>query len=204
MLLRYLDFYISIAVRLQNGNECRQLDFHTPGISAFTFFLVLRFLCHSSMNYGFYFAHFYNDSFILSIQLASKIKVGGEGLIWALKLTISHSEADARSCFCLSLCPSSLHALQAFTDASHFLTFCICNGVPYLLVFSNIGVFCWMNSALLHCFTLMIESKVMFLLLPGFCIFFSRRFSSNDNLVQLISSLNCNNIFFISRNGNES
>lgn len=177
MLLLCLDFYISMAVRLQNESECRQLDFHTPGISAFTFFLVLRFLCHSSMKYVFHFAHFYNDWFILSVQLASKIKAGGEGLIKALKLTISHSEADARSCFCLYLCPSSLHALQAFTDASHFLTFCICNGVPYLLVFYNTAVFCWMNSALLYCFRLVIEGKIMFVLLPGFCtLFFSAGF----------------------------
>lgn len=45
MLLLCLDFYSSMAVRLQNGNKCRRLDYHTPGISAFTFFLLLCFLC---------------------------------------------------------------------------------------------------------------------------------------------------------------
>lgn len=82
MLLLCLDFYISIAIRLQTGNLCRQLDFHTPGIFAFTFFLVLRFRCHSSVKYVFYFAHFCNDWFILSIQLASKIK-GNGGRNWS-------------------------------------------------------------------------------------------------------------------------
>lgn len=83
MLLLCLDFYSSVAVRLQNGNKCRHLDYRTPGISAFTFFLVLCFLCYSSMTYiFFYFAHFYDDWFILSLQLALKIKVcvaGGRG-----------------------------------------------------------------------------------------------------------------------------
>lgn len=181
MLLLCLDFYISMAVRLRNGNESRQLDFHTPGISAFTFFLVLRFLCHSSMKYGFYFAHFYNDWFILSIQLASKIKVGG----WEADLgsEINHLTfwSWCQKLFLSIPLTSSLHVLQAFTDASYFLTFCICNGIPNLLVFSNVGVLCWMNLALLYCFTLIIEAQVMFMSLPGFCIFFSR-FSSDDTL----------------------
>lgn len=54
MLLLCLDFYSSVAVRLQNGNKCRHLDYRTPGISAFTFFLVLCFLCYSSMTYIFF------------------------------------------------------------------------------------------------------------------------------------------------------
>lgn len=71
VLLLCLDSYFSMAARLQNGNKSRQLDFHTPGISAFTFFLVLRFLCHSSLKYVFLFCSFLSwFLIILSIQLA--------------------------------------------------------------------------------------------------------------------------------------
>lgn len=58
MLLLCLDFCSSMAVRLQYGNKCRRLDYHIPGISAFTFFLLLCFLCHSWMKYIFLFCSF--------------------------------------------------------------------------------------------------------------------------------------------------
>lgn len=81
VLLLCLDSYISMALRLQNGNESRQLDFHTPGISAFTFFLVLRFLCHFSVKYVFCFAHFYSDFFNYSLySIGLEYKRGGGGV----------------------------------------------------------------------------------------------------------------------------
>lgn len=124
MLLLCLDFYSSMAVRLQNGNKCRRLDYHTPGISAFTFFLLLCFL--SQWNIFFYFAHFYNDWFILSLQLALKIKEG-EGWRADLGSEINHLTfwSWCQKLFLsvplpfITACPASFHGCFTFPNFLH-------------------------------------------------------------------------------------
>lgn len=129
MLLLCLDFYSSMAVRLQNGNKCRRLDYHTPGISAFTFFFLLCFLCHSSgFFYYYYFAPFYNDCLILSLQLALKIKVCVAGgwrtdlgseinhltfWSWCQKLVLSVPLPF------ITACPTSFHRCFTFPNFFH-------------------------------------------------------------------------------------
>lgn len=114
VLLLCLDSYFSMAARLQNGNKSRQLDFHTPGISAFTFFLVLRFLCHSSLMYVFYFAHFYDDLYDYSLYtIGLEDKSGG----WDTDLgsEINHLHILKLMPEAVFVCPSALHHCTFYT-----------------------------------------------------------------------------------------